>query len=449
MSTPLAFGHAPAGLQHPSGCHPTILEDSQGSLNHSNTQVSSSQPPPTSHQHHRRPLLESIASFSGSQRKDMICVVVHLKRQSLFQPWGIAFSMFDNRVVLGNVKENGRQTIQWCHSIQCQDHLLDPRVVFSPMLMKTGNARNFYPQWLHLHAREMASPNLMHQQLWSGDLVLSIDGFDPGYFQSLATFTTYLRTVQQCTMVVLRHPEVATVAMAHWDSKNYGTYPPPPDTPFRAATAADALWQRILSLPSLPVTALDPSTMIRQITPERHPTDLSNELNGGLAFGGPRSLFGPLQATTTSPNPLDLLSRVAASSNASSRSFQAARDASTAFLNKSTGNKVKSHASKKLVSGTTEFSVPSSWRNPWFQDKDGNNLPYDDNWEFSPEDGTRDKLFLSKIDDFSSWLVERKQKWKRKYNVYKNAKQMRRTWRRSLSRTTFGLHRVLNPLRNG
>lgn len=47
-------------------------------------------------------------------------------------------------------------------------------------------------------------------------------------------------------------------------------------------------------------------------------------------------------------------------------------------------------------------------------------LPYVDNFEFLPDDGTRAHLFLAPINDFPSWILERKQKWRTKYKVYKH-----------------------------
>jgi hypothetical protein len=51
----------------------------------------------------------------------------------------------------------------------------------------------------------------------------------------------------------------------------------------------------------------------------------------------------------------------------------------------------------------------------------GKPIPYQDNWEFSPEDGSRSKLFLPPIPDFQAWIKERKKTWRMRYKVYKVA----------------------------
>ena len=64
--------------------------------------------------------------------------------------------------------------------------------------------------------------------------------------------------------------------------------------------------------------------------------------------------------------------------------------------------------------------LPPDWRNPLFKCPDtGLGLPYDDNWEFTPEEGSRADLFIQPITDFPQWLKSRKEEWRRTYKVHK------------------------------
>lgn len=366
------------------------------------------------YQRQGRSLLGTVAEFPKSKRQDLICVVVHSKRQSAATPWGIAFSKFDDRIVLGKVHENGRQIIDWCHNIHCSEHFLDSRVVFSPMLTPFEHPEIFRRR-LRAHVSGMASLDARHQQLWPGDLLLSIDGFDPSCFHSLMAFTDYIRNVNHFTFVVLRHPEAATAALAHQDVRIS-------NQPFLAATSADGIWRQVFRAMSMPSTPnpVPSSNIARQVTPDRNLGGKPCVSAGYVS--GPRSLFE--HQKTTGENPLDLLSRVAEASKASIHSFQSARDASSVFLKKPpppTKVPSASNLSNKATSASNSgvMRIPSNWRNPWFKNEKGENLPFDDNLEFSPEDGQRAKLFLPPIKDFPAWLAERKHRWKQTYKVYK------------------------------
>ena len=64
--------------------------------------------------------------------------------------------------------------------------------------------------------------------------------------------------------------------------------------------------------------------------------------------------------------------------------------------------------------------LPADWRNPLFKDPNtGLGLPYCDNWEFTPEEGSRAELFIQPVNDFPDWLKKRKEKWRRHYKVHK------------------------------
>ena len=371
----------------------------------------------------RRTLLDTIAKMPGISKQDMIFVVLHAKRSSSKEPWGMAFSMFDDRIVIGKVKDNGKHVMKWCHSIRARSCLLDASVVFSPMLW-SWDTPGTYSQRLQAYAAARASSDALHQQLWPGDLLLSMDGYDPVHFQSLTGFTNYLRKVNQFTLVVLRHPHAATSAMKFWDPRMYNGMPPPPEAAFRAATAADFAWKQItcpssttMAINSLLASQLSTiqSSIVRQVTPDQQAPATNSPVMQATPFGAPRTLFGPVGHGQFA-NPLDLLCQVAESSNGSNNSFHAARQASTAYLKQlqSTGK-----ATHKVSSvAATKLQIPSSWRNPWFKDQEGNHLPYEDNLEFTPEDGQRADMFISPIDSFPTWLAARKQTWRRKYKPY-------------------------------
>ncbi len=391
-------------------CDPTSIPQSETSI---------------MHQRHHRTLLEIVANFPMSTRQDMICVVAHAKRESIHEPWGMAFSMFDDRIVLGKIKENGKHVMNWCHSIRTCERLLDPRIVLSPMFASC-ETRETYNQRLRVYAGAMSTPNAMHEQLWPGDLLIGIDGWDPTHFQNLTTFTNYLRTANQFTLVVLRHPQAATSAMALSDPRRYCGMPLPPDAAFRSATAADVIWKQIISSSLMPFniphsdhTRNIQSFIPRQVTPDQNISNwhsVSRELD---KFGAPRSLFRPQKQNLVHhhlENPLDLLSRVAESSHASTNSFFAARQASLAYLQQLPTNITPTP--KTSFNAPPKLQIPCNWRNPWFRDENGNHLPYMDNLEFSPDDGQRAELFLTPIDNFAAWLTEKKTIWRQKYTVH-------------------------------
>ena len=60
------------------------------------------------------------------------------------------------------------------------------------------------------------------------------------------------------------------------------------------------------------------------------------------------------------------------------------------------------------------------YRNPLFCDpKDPSlGLAFADDLEFEMDDGQRAKLFLKPVDNVTTWIQERKQKWRTMYRVY-------------------------------
>jgi hypothetical protein len=61
--------------------------------------------------------------------------------------------------------------------------------------------------------------------------------------------------------------------------------------------------------------------------------------------------------------------------------------------------------------------MPVLFSNTLFRDDSGNPLPYDDDLEFHPDDGSRVKDFVVPIDCFPSWLEARKTVWRQRWTV--------------------------------
>lgn len=62
--------------------------------------------------------------------------------------------------------------------------------------------------------------------------------------------------------------------------------------------------------------------------------------------------------------------------------------------------------------------LPFLFSNPLFRDDASKAIPYDDDFEFTPEDGTRASQFLAPVDCFDNWLVARKESWRKRWKVY-------------------------------
>jgi hypothetical protein len=334
-----------------------------------------------------RALLEVAQHIPMHKRESIMYVVIHLKRETLSQPWGITFSRLDGRLILGNVNnESSRPRIEWCHVVMARDRVLDPRLVLSPMVVH--GPVGFYPQNLRLYASGMATPSAINEQLWPGDLVASVDGCDSLCFPDLASFTEYMRSMQQTTLVLLRDTGAAGAALIKWElAKSRDQMRK--DMPLVAAYAANIAWQRILG--PFPVSTVPPiknlrnheTPIVRQVTPERHKCAAAP---GMYVLGGPRALFDAGPPKTHMPL----------------QTLHPAREQVIASKPKQ-----------------TSLAIPTEWRNTWFKTVTGDYLPYDDNWEFSPEDGELAGLFIPPIHDFRFWLTKRKEQWRSKYTVFK------------------------------
>ena len=61
--------------------------------------------------------------------------------------------------------------------------------------------------------------------------------------------------------------------------------------------------------------------------------------------------------------------------------------------------------------------MPVMCTNPLFRDDSGKPLPYSDDLEYDPDDGSRAKDFLVNVDCFSAWLALRKAKWRQRWTA--------------------------------
>jgi hypothetical protein len=66
------------------------------------------------------------------------------------------------------------------------------------------------------------------------------------------------------------------------------------------------------------------------------------------------------------------------------------------------------------------LQIPASWRNPIFQDEEGNKLSYDDNFEEEHDDGKRSSEYLWEMGNhnFPSWLNKRKESWRQTWKAH-------------------------------
>mmetsp|Transcript_3373 Transcript_3373/g.5541 ORF Transcript_3373/g.5541 Transcript_3373/m.5541 type:complete len:768 (-) Transcript_3373:70-2373(-) len=62
--------------------------------------------------------------------------------------------------------------------------------------------------------------------------------------------------------------------------------------------------------------------------------------------------------------------------------------------------------------------LPFLFTNPLFRDDVGKPIPYDDDFEFNPQDGYRASQFLAPVDCFQTWVTARKKTWRQNWKVY-------------------------------
>lgn len=67
---------------------------------------------------------------------------------------------------------------------------------------------------------------------------------------------------------------------------------------------------------------------------------------------------------------------------------------------------------------STPKALPFLYTNPLFHDAAGKAIQYADDFDSNPEDGSRASQFLVPVDDFQSWLTERKKTWRQNWKPY-------------------------------
>ena len=295
--------------------------------------------------HKKKPkqILAFLVSLPLKYRSQFTYVAVHLKRAEQSKPWGISFSKFGEKIIIGDVLGSIKAVTSWMNFVRGDQHHLDPSILYCPRTV-TDSSAEMYARCLKGYMDPLSSKDARPEQLYPGDLIAAIDGHCPSTFRSLGGITDYLRKALNVTILIIRNPRSATVAMSYTNPKY--TEMRLPDAGYQGANAANRVWEHVLW--------------------EAH---VSLGKKQDIKFSYSKS-------------------------------------------------QKKASRKKRAPANSTRW-VPETWRNPWFHVNE-NPIPYDDNWEFSPEEGSRSKLFLQPINDFGSWLQQRKRSWRGRYKVYKH-----------------------------
>ncbi|CAJ1944307.1 unnamed protein product [Cylindrotheca closterium] len=313
------------------------------------------------------------------KKQQLSQVFIKLKRNSIQDSWGIVFTRFDNRLVLGDIQPKTQQHYtDWSVVISGSD-LVDAREAFC-LFQNNPEARETYRIRVKAYGHAMSLPSWhVGEQLLPGDLIVSVDGMDPMVaFPTMDQVTGYLRQALELSMVVLRHPQATAASFACYNSHLAN------QSALGLAAAADHIWKSLLLVAPRTTSYYHPPTvvpLVRRVTPDDQ--TLHQMGSGGSQQAEQQSLKSPIVSASSLYND---------------------------------GSKPLPNPLK-----TTTPPVYHGWRNPWFQDEHGVPIPFEDNWEYSPEDGTRAHLFLPTTGDFQSWLRNRKDSWRTKYKVYKVA----------------------------
>lgn len=350
-------------------------------------------------------ILELVATgCPTAQKQQLVYVVADLKRSSNNESWGISFSQFDGHMILGEVKTRMKQRITWSAVILGNEHILDHKQVYQSA--KTQPSRAQYREIVKYYARSIQTAGCtVHNQVLPGDMIVAIDGFQPNEFSSLHEITNYLRNSIHLSLILVRHPQPTAAALALYSMPSLNA------AHNQSGTAAYHVW-RVLLDPIAPIARQVP--MARQVTPDVGAAAAAASRNSSLMVShmDPIAHLGlRLQQSLWNQK---LLSNLAAG-NGTALSLSPHHAMAAPHF-----KPIHNIKKRPLVPTTTTIPpLPDTWRNPWFQ-KDNRSIPYDDNWEFSPEDGNRAQLFLPPIHDFQYWLRLRKNKWRRNYKVFKH-----------------------------
>jgi len=321
-------------------------------------------------------------------------LVIQLQRRNLHDPWGLSLTWFHHRYLLvGGIKV--ATLAPHVKTSKGYWSPLDPRHVFwcnntnsnNTTTTTTTHNHNVVPTFVqHL---QTTCPVVHAQRLLPGDVIVALNdrsmsfghhggGGSCGDSDSMTQMTTFMKQTRQLTLVVLRN--AAAVQQAN--------SPIPTRSEDDLARRVVQCWVQRYGVPATagkatmmasptartPKTATPPSTaMVRQVTPERQQQQQQHQ------------------------------------SAASKQSL--------------------------LSWNRTPTTTTAIYRNPLFQDENGQDLPYVDNesnnyYHISnyynsnttttdPDEGRRHTLFLRSIttEEFPAWLQTRKAQWRNRYET--------------------------------
>ena len=388
--------------------------------------------------------------------------MIHLQRTSHTQPWGIAFSKFsDDSLIVGDAKPTVEDSTGWCRVVAGNEHSLDAKRIYHDYGDTTSAAGSLqYATGLEQYADSISNHELrQHAKLFPGDMIVAINGLKPTHFPTLSDTTRYFRNSLYITLVVLRHPSITTSALSLWNKQYYPTTTVAKNyknekISCQASDLAFHMWLNLLGPrtvgPHHQHRTADSSAyhgLDRQILDQTSVIGSRDQMqqHGSAALTNK-------EGSTISKSSLDALVRIAimktpaamaaahsmyatsrkASNDGMPTKYSTARPPSISHCRKevvtllkhpknSVSDKTNASTSSSLLSTPTSFSkmvVPESWHNPLFRADDGQPPPYEDNWEFSPEEGSRAGLFLQPITNFQDWMSTRKKTWRSRYTVY-------------------------------
>jgi hypothetical protein len=345
-------------------------------------------------------ILEILNASPASMRKDLTYIVTDVKRASHEQSWGLTFSLFDNtlnKIVIGETKAIMKEHMSTSYVMVGNHHVMDLNMIYDQHVPSTNQSRKGFRERLKLYAQSKSHLQPFQRSLiLPGDIILAVNGFKPSNFPSLSDFTKYLRGTLQLSLVLLRHPHATAAAMSFYTTVTRQS----PNTPFQAASAAYNAWRIALFERHVPL----PSSIIRRVTQDEPvlssamTASSKSRVGRGVDLHQTQNIQYYLQQLANIPRISNMKSQV---SSSSSSPYQLSS-------NKQTPTSIRFPS-----------AYPDYWKNPFFI-TDGKAIPYDDNWEYSPDDGYRASLFLPPIDEFQPWLKKRKRTWRNTYKVYKH-----------------------------
>ena len=330
---------------------------------------------------HRPPLLSRLSQYP-SQPNLLSYLVVNLERPQSCTAWGMQLSKLDldttaPLILVGGVQHPAACRQTYGHSFPtCPDLSIvykDPGIsidAYVAALKQLGKSQ--------VAQTQSSSPPLPAGmcKILPGDVLAAINGIPIEAFGSLAECSDFLRNQSALTLVVVRNLQAITAASlvrGHGGSSH------------QAASAAYQIWTSILTSgflltpPEKKTPSLNNNALARQVTPDLESTRYYHHHTGDLALA-------QLHRQRNVPPPY---------------------------------NSFTIHRPAPHYNPIPPPVPTTTWRNPWFQEgeaaKDKRDIPFCDNFDFLPEDGTRAALFLPPISNFQDWLGQRKTKWRNDY----------------------------------